>query len=109
MPVDLHHLRRYTLGDPALEVEILRLFQAQLPETFAALRAAATHRDWKIAAHTLKGSGRAIGAWKIGDLAEDAERLACEIEPAACQAAIAQLEKAISEAHAYIEEVCRLV
>jgi HPt (histidine-containing phosphotransfer) domain-containing protein len=107
-PVDLQHLRRYTLGNQALEAEILRLFQSQLPETLAALRAAATQRDWKIAAHTLKGSSRAIGAWQIADLAEGAERLACETEPHACLAAISRLEKAASDAHAFIEEACRL-
>ena len=106
-PVDLHHLRRYTLGDRALETEILRLFQAQLPETLAALRAATTQNDWKTAAHTLKGSSRAIGAWQIADLAEGAEQLMCKTDPAACSAAISRLEKAVSEAHAFIEEACR--
>ncbi|MBN9246850.1 MAG: Hpt domain-containing protein, partial [Hyphomicrobium sp.] len=75
LPIDLAHLRRYTLGDKALEDEVLRLFLAQLPETLAALRTAATERDWKIAAHTLKGSSRAVGAWRIASLAQEAEAL----------------------------------
>ena len=73
LPVDLNHLRRYTLGDKALEQEVLRLFLAQLPETIASLRSAATERDWKMAAHTLKGSSRAVGAWRIASLAQEAE------------------------------------
>ncbi len=60
-PVDLKHLRRYTLGDAGLEREILDLFFGQLPTTIAALAAAATPKEWKVAAHTLKGSGRAVG------------------------------------------------
>lgn len=74
-PIDLAHLRRYTLGDVAIEREILDLFFAQMPETIAALRTAQTCRDARRAAHTLKGSARAIGAWAIAKLAEDAEAL----------------------------------
>jgi HPt (histidine-containing phosphotransfer) domain-containing protein len=71
--IDLVHLSRQTLGDSALENELLRLFvvQAQqyaawLEESFApgdALkRADLTHR--------LKGSARAIGAFPLADAAE---------------------------------------
>lgn len=74
-PIDLAHLRRYTLGDVVIELEILDLFFQQLPETIAALRSAQTCRDARRAAHTLKGSARAIGAWSIAKLAEDAEAL----------------------------------
>ncbi len=72
-PVDLKHLRRYTLGDQSLEREVLSLFLAQLPSTISALGAARTDKDWKVAAHTLKGSGRAVGAWRIARIAEQAE------------------------------------
>jgi len=71
--VDLVHLSRHTLGDGALENELLRLFlvQAQqyaswLDEAFApgdALkRADLTHR--------LKGSARAIGAFPLAAAAD---------------------------------------
>ncbi|MBN8962058.1 MAG: Hpt domain-containing protein [Rhizobiales bacterium] len=66
-PIDLDHLRKMTLSDPALEREVLRLFVEQtanlmrtlasLPENAAAL------------AHTLKGSARAIGAFRVADAA----------------------------------------
>ena len=36
-PVDIKHLRRYTLGDQDLEREVLTLFINQLPSTIAAL------------------------------------------------------------------------
>lgn len=100
--VDIEHLRRYTFGDQALEKEILSLFLGQLPETIAALRVAANQRDWKVAAHTLKGSCRAVGAFRLGDIAQDAEQIAYGSGSEACAAAIARLEEAASEARSYI-------
>ncbi|WP_245280003.1 Hpt domain-containing protein [Hyphomicrobium sp. 99] len=107
MPVDLAHLRRYTLGDKALEDEVLQLFLAQLPETLAALRSAATERDWKIAAHTLKGSSRAVGAWRIATLAQQAEALRGN-EAEACLDAISKLEAAVSEARTFVHQSDKL-
>lgn len=103
-PVDLRHLRRYTLGDTALEREVLCLFINQLPETLSALGAARTDKDWKNAAHTLKGSGRAVGAWRIASLAEEAERLMSERHPSEVARTIEQLERAAGEARAFIIE-----
>lgn len=73
-PIDHGHLARYTLGNKALELEVLHLFSGQAPETFAALAAAADAKAWHIAAHTLKGSARAVGAWAVAHIAEEAER-----------------------------------
>ena len=101
-PVDLKHLRRYTLGDLALEKEVLDLFLAQLPQTIAALSHAETDRDWRIAAHTLKGSGRAIGAWRLARLAEQAERVQGVRNRTSCGEAIARIEEAAHEARAFI-------
>ncbi len=101
-PVDLQHLSRYTLGDQRLDKEILQLFLAQLPETIAALSTAKSERDWKIAAHTLKGSCRAVGAWRIARLAEDAEGLPFGISREARGETLSRLEEAVSDARAYI-------
>jgi HPt (histidine-containing phosphotransfer) domain-containing protein len=108
LPVDLDHLRRYTLGDKALEDEVLGLFLAQVPETIAALRSAATERDWKMAAHTLKGSSRAVGAWRIARLAQQAEALVCSDAPEACSDAISKLEAAASEASTFFHQSSKL-
>jgi HPt (histidine-containing phosphotransfer) domain-containing protein len=101
-PVDIEHLRRYTFGDQALEKEILSLFLGQIPETLAALRTAANQRDWKVAAHTLKGSCRAVGAFRLGDIAQEAEQIPYGPDSEACAAAIARLEEAASEARSFI-------
>lgn len=104
-PIDLKHLRRYTMGDQALEHEVLELFLAQLPATIAALGSASTDRDWHMAAHTLKGSGRAVGAWRIARLAEQAERSASWKTPPQLQQLLRLIEDAAAEAKAYIHTI----
>ncbi|MDX2258161.1 MAG: Hpt domain-containing protein [Hyphomicrobiaceae bacterium] len=73
--IDLVHLRRYTMGDEALLDEVLGLFAAQLDATIERLVGAETQRDWHMAAHTLKGSARAVGAFGLGEAAEAAEQM----------------------------------
>ena len=103
--LDLVHLRRFTLGDQALEREILDLFITQAPITLAALKSAIVERDWRIAAHTLKGSARAVGAWPVARIAEYAEGLSRRNDPSACESAVQDLADALSEASAFIAEL----
>lgn len=72
--IDLEHLGRYTLHDRDLEKEILGLFIDTLVQTTRDLETAATRERWAQAAHTLKGSARAVGAWELADLMERIER-----------------------------------
>ena len=99
-PIDRVHLARYTLGNLELEIEILGLFAAQAPETLHQLKTARTDKDWRDAAHTLKGSARAVGAGRVGDCAERAEGLkglGCEIgRLAAIEALVAALDDAVA-------------
>ena len=104
-PVDLKHLRRYTLGNRALEHEVLELFLGQLPATIASLGAAGNDKDWRMAAHTLKGSGRAVGAWRIARLAEQAERGSSWNNPNQLRETLALIEDAVQEARTYIHDV----
>lgn len=104
-PVDLVHLGRYTLGDAALEREILGLFLGQIPLTIEALKFAPTDKDWYQAAHTLKGSGRAVGAWRVARLAQQAEKLGGIADKAACEAIVQKIEEAVAEAEAYVASV----
>jgi HPt (histidine-containing phosphotransfer) domain-containing protein len=76
-PIDLVHLARQTLGDRALEREILDLFTTQVRAVLARLEAAAVAEARLDLAHTLKGSARAVGAWKVA-----AEAEACELHVA---------------------------
>ena len=74
-PIDLAHLSRYTLGNKELESEILQLFSAQAPTVIGQMRVAGSDKAWHDAAHTLKGSALAVGAWYVAKSAEQAERL----------------------------------
>jgi HPt (histidine-containing phosphotransfer) domain-containing protein len=99
-PVDLDHLRRYTLGDRALELEVLQLFADQAPLTLADLRASRDDSAWRNAAHALKGSARAVGAWRVAQYAQAAECLGADAPTR--QHALEAVEDAVAEAARYI-------
>lgn len=73
-PVDLVHLSKQSFGSKDLENELLGLFLSHSQQCLIRLRGAETHQDWANAAHSIKGSARAIGAWAIGEAAEVYER-----------------------------------
>ncbi len=73
-PIDRAFLARFTRGNPALEREVLELFARQLPIYVEQLRAAANAKDWKDAAHAIKGSAMAVGARRLASCALAAER-----------------------------------
>jgi HPt (histidine-containing phosphotransfer) domain-containing protein len=101
--IDHDHLRRYTMGDLQLETEVLDLFAGELPKTLGALRAALTDLEWKVAAHTLKGSARAVGAWRIAAAAVAAEKSPVLVyDPIGKAEAVAACELAANDAIAYI-------
>src|SRR3954462_4499615 len=71
-PIDLVHLARTTLGDRGLEREVLQLFDRQSALLIARMRSA-TPGGIATLAHTLKGSARGIGAWRVARAAEALE------------------------------------
>jgi HPt (histidine-containing phosphotransfer) domain-containing protein len=98
-PIDLAHLRRMTLGDAALEREVLGMFSAQASRLAAAL--AANPADAGALAHTLKGSARAIGAFAVADAAAHLETL---IRSGGDRTeALSELGDAVAQARAAIE------
>ncbi|MCH9765094.1 MAG: Hpt domain-containing protein [Alphaproteobacteria bacterium] len=101
-PLDHAHLSRYTLSDRSLEIEILRLFLAQIPLTIETLKFASMDKDWVVAAHTLKGSARAVGVGRLAALGLEAEQLGGIGDGEACSCLIAKIEDAAQEAEAYI-------
>ena len=108
--LDQDHLARMTLGDRRLEREVLEIFLRQttimldrIVPAEPALAAAA--------AHTLKGSARGIGAWRVAQAAELLESAASadgsqtagtRDMDAALDAAIEELKAASLEASAAI-------
>jgi hypothetical protein len=100
-PIDLDHLSRMTLGDRALERDVLSLFDRQIGflmeriETAAAPVAAA-------AAHTLKGSAKGIGAFEVAKAAGQVEEAAMAGDRCSHRDGIDGLRSAIRDARAEI-------
>ncbi|MDI4233099.1 Hpt domain-containing protein [Bradyrhizobium sp. 31Argb] len=100
-PIDLAHLARMSLGDAALEREVLSLFVAQSAKLIAAL--ATLPQDARELAHKLKGSARAIGAFAVADAAAGLEHvLTSGAEP---EGPLAALTDAVARARNAIEAI----
>ena len=101
-PIDLVHLSKYTLGNRSLENELLGLFRNQADVYLARLEAG-DDKEWRDAAHSLKGSARGLGAWALGDLAEEAEKT-----PLAARDrddVMARIREAVAAVNAFIDSV----
>lgn len=101
-PIDLVHLARTTLGDRTLEREVLQLFDRQSTLLLARMRAAAPG-GMVMLAHTLKGSARGIGAWRVARAAEVLELA----EGAQATGALEALAAATDEARAVIADLLK--
>jgi HPt (histidine-containing phosphotransfer) domain-containing protein len=100
--IDEDHLGRMTLGDPKLEREVLDIFVRQtviMLERIAGAEPALAAAS----AHTLTGSARGIGAWRVARAAERLERAASGHSDAAeLDQAVDELKAAAVEASAAI-------
>jgi HPt (histidine-containing phosphotransfer) domain-containing protein len=101
-PIDLDHLARMTLGERSLECEVLALFDRQAGMLLGRMRDA-TPAVIAATAHTLKGSARGIGAWRVAEAAEAVEQAAA----ADCAASIGNLRAAVDEASKAIAGLLR--
>lgn len=71
-PVDLAHLSRQTMGDRDLEREVLRMFIHNARSIIGEI-ANSVRPDFRASAHKLKGSARAVGAFRLAEMAESCE------------------------------------
>jgi HPt (histidine-containing phosphotransfer) domain-containing protein len=100
--IDGDHLERMTLGDRRLEREVLELFVRQTGIMLNRI-AGAEPALAAAAAHTLKGSARGIGAWRVARAAEFLEQAASAFcGEAEVEDAIEELKAASLEASAAI-------
>ncbi|MFM2423048.1 MAG: hypothetical protein RL291_1578 [Pseudomonadota bacterium] len=104
-PVDRNFLKRFTLGNRHLEREVLCLFATQAPTYLAQLVAAQTAKEWHDAAHTLKGSARSVGAWRVARAAESAEYLPFDTSADKRAFALDAAQGAVSEAVRFIGDL----
>lgn len=93
--IDASHLERMTLGDRRLEREVLELFVRQTTILLTRI-AGAEPPIVAAAAHTLKGSARGIGAWRVAGAADALEQAAGATDD--FEDAIAELKAASLEA-----------
>ena len=105
-PVDRAYLARFTMGNAEVEHEVLQLFADQVPLYLQQLRDATADKAWKQAAHTVKGSASAIGAWRLARLAEMAEQVDIESEAALSEG---HRDDAVAALATAVDEVCRFI
>lgn len=98
--VDFGHLARQTFGSRDLQVEVLGLFLDQSIALLDRMRTGADPVQRFRAAHTIKGSARGIGAWRVARLAEAVEN--ADKMPGDAARMLAELAAAIDEANGAI-------
>jgi hypothetical protein len=94
--IDRAHLFRMTLGDHALECEVLQLFDQQAGMLIARM-GEVNPAGIATLAHTLHGSARAIGAWAIAGAAEALE-VAAKSKSAELRSAKQTLARTVDDA-----------
>jgi HPt (histidine-containing phosphotransfer) domain-containing protein len=106
-PIDLVHLSRMTLGDRALERDVLMLFDRQIDMLMQRIETAAAPIA-SAAAHTMKGSAQGIGAFALATAAGQVEEAARSRDPAGHGEGVAGLRAAIRDVRTEIAELLAL-
>ena len=102
-PIDLVHLSRMTLGDRSLEREVLQLFSRQSAALLLRMNPAEPETAGALA-HTLNGSARGLGAWRVAAAAEAVEKTAT-LGSDTLRPTIVGLRAAVDEARAIIDDL----
>ncbi|WP_455873244.1 Hpt domain-containing protein [Rhizobium yanglingense] len=99
-PIDLVHLAKQTMGDKALEVEVLKIFARQARACLQEV-SSGDAKKMQGAAHRLKGAASAVGAFQVSEAADMLEN---NCGDAACMAAVGA---AVVEAENFILKLSR--
>jgi HPt (histidine-containing phosphotransfer) domain-containing protein len=99
-PIDLAHLARQTLGDRAVEEEVLSLFMQQAGTVCEQICTAVPEERRKLA-HGLKGSALGVGAFAVAEAAS-----AVEAEPGS-KPLVKTLSRRVAEAREFIAAISR--
>jgi|SRR5262245_7778320 len=102
--IDRAHLARMTHGERDLECEVLQLYATQA-DLLLGRMGQATPAVVGALAHTLCGSSRGIGAWRVADAAAAVEADAAQGRDMV--ASVARLASAIRAAQVHIVELIR--
>lgn len=98
-PIDRAHLSRHTLGDRDLEREVLLLFARQAELLMGRIDAQDAATELADTVHTISGSAKGIGAWKVSAAAEAVETALRAGETAD----LSPLRAAVEEARFFID------
>ncbi|HEY2183538.1 MAG TPA: Hpt domain-containing protein [Xanthobacteraceae bacterium] len=99
--IDLAHLDRMTFGEKSLAREVLRLFDRQA-DILSARISQADPEAAAALAHTLKGSARGVGAWKVAGAAEELEIAARQLDANKLSRNLEKIQSAVTQARAAI-------
>ncbi|MCD7109856.1 Hpt domain-containing protein [Rhizobium sp. DKSPLA3] len=99
-PIDLVHLANQTMGDKALEIEVLQIFARQSRQIVKELLADEVEVR-KAAAHRLKGAALAVGAFTVAHVAASVEDHPEDSET------LASLSSAVLDTEIFILKLCR--
>ncbi len=105
-PIDMEHLTRQTLGDPGLQLEVLRLFDEMSHVYYERLENSTTVDDLLRNLHTLKGAAAGVGAFGLAELARVAEAELRQGSPVNPER-IDDLNMAVQEVSAFIGQRIR--
>lgn len=97
---DRAHFAMMTGDDAGLQAEILAIFRVQAQLWDRLLIPDAPTSVWADAAHTVKGSAKGLGLWRLAAVCEEAETLgrAGAVEGAQVKAALSRVRQALEEA-----------
>ena len=104
--IDRAHLARMAGADTTAMQEVLTAFDMQAALLLARI-ASETPKAAAARAHTLASSARAVGAWRVAELAGAFEGEALKAGPVALSAVTRQLSAAVTEAQIEIQNLTR--
>ena len=102
-PIDMLHLAKQAMGDPGLEVEVLRVFNDLVRVNFARLERSTSPQDLLVHVHTLSLAATGVGAWSLAAHAkglEDELAAGLPVNPEW----VDDIEMAVEELQAFIAE-----
>lgn len=100
--LDLDHLAKQTMNDSELERQVVGMFFEQSAMVLRQIREAGEPRQRSEAAHRLKGSARAVGAWRVAAASDQLEALPPSASEDHVLEALAGLHATVAEARAAI-------
>ena len=100
--LDIDHLMAQALDDAELAREVLAMFLDQSGDMLRFVRDAAGALDRRNAAHRLKGSARAVGAFRVAAASESLEFLPEDADEPSLLERIAALHASVAEVRSAI-------